>query len=69
MNNPTDNDASEQPGSEAKSSIPTSVDVEMQRRFNELRRECLDNWAKTINWWLAAITIVFAIVAVVGGYI
>lgn len=69
MNNPTDNDASGQTDPKTRSELPGFVEVEMQRRFNEFRREVLDNWAKTINWWLAAIAIVFAIVAVVGGYI
>ena len=72
MNDPTDNDASEQTGLEARSETPTSVDVEMQRRFNELRQELLDNRAAYIDRWLSVIVIVltfFAIVAVVAGYI
>ena len=52
--------------------IPALVEVELQRRFNELRSEILDDRASYIDRWLSVITIVltfFGIVAVVGGYI
>ena len=52
--------------------VPALVEVELQRRFNELRRELLDDRASYIDRWLSVITIVltfFGIVAVVGGYI
>ena len=52
----------------------TPVDVEIDRRFNELRRELLDDRAKTIDWWLAIIAIfltflaiIFPIAAFIGG--
>ena len=54
----------------------TAADLEIQRRFdnlrNELRRELLDDRADTINWWLTAVAIflaVLGIVAVLVGYI
>ena len=50
----------------------TTTEVEIQRRFNELRRELLDDRADTINWWLAATAIfltLFGIVAPIAGYI
>ena len=49
----------------------TATDVEISRRFNELRRELLDDRAKTINWWLGGAAIflsLFGIVAVIAGY-
>ena len=49
-----------------------TADVEIQRRFNELRRELLDDRAKTIDWWLAATAIfltLLGIVAVIAGYL
>ncbi len=52
----------------------TLADVEIDRRFNELRRELLDDRAKTIDWWLAIIAIfltflaiIIPIAAVIGG--
>ena len=52
--------------------VPALVEVELQRRFNELRSEILDDRASYIDRWLSVITIVLTflgIVAVVGGYI
>ena len=52
--------------------VPALVEVELQRRFNELRSEILDDRTSYIDRWLSVITIVltfFGIVAVVGGYI
>ena len=52
--------------------IERLIEVDSQRRFNELRRELLDDRADTISWWLVFMTVVlgfFALVAVGGGYI
>ena len=49
-----------------------TVDVEILRRFNELRRELLDHRAKTVDWWLAATAIfltLLGIVTVIAGYL
>ncbi|MDE2888386.1 MAG: tetratricopeptide repeat protein [Gemmatimonadota bacterium] len=52
--------------------VPDSaaITVEMQRRFNELRREILDDRARVVDWWLVAIGIVLTffgiVVAIVG---
>ena len=54
-----------------KPAIPTEVDLEIQSRFNQLRRELLDDRANAIDWWLAANALVltfFAIVIAVAGY-
>ena len=54
-----------------KPAIPAEVEVEIQNRFNELRRELLDNRADTIDWWLNANAIVltfFGIVVAIAGY-
>ena len=67
----TDKSASVENGPSAKPAIPAASDVEKQRCFNELRRERLDCWAKTINWWLAVVAIFltfFAIGVAVAGY-
>jgi len=55
----------------AKSMIPDAVEIEIQRRFNELREKLLDDRAKYIDWWLAVVAIVltfFGIVISVAGY-
>ena len=70
--NSTDNDTSVQNGPSAKLAIPAAVEVEIQSRFNELRRELLDNRAETINWWLAVVAIVltfFGIVVAIAGFL
>ena len=48
-----------------------SADVETERRFNELRRELLDDWAKMIDdrakmidWWLSATAIFLTLLGV-----
>ena len=49
-----------------------AAEVEIQRRFNELQRELLNDRGAYIDRWLAVITIAlafFGLVAVVGGYI
>ena len=50
----------------------TAADVETDRRFNELRRELLDDWAKmiderakTLDWWLAATAIFLTFLAII----
>ena len=51
--------------------VPALVEVELQRRFNELRRELLDDRAKLVDWWLVAIAIVltfFGIVVAIAGF-
>ena len=56
----------------ARSEITSEIEVERQSRFNDLRRELLDDRAKLVDWWLAALAVIlgfFAIVAVAGGYI
>ena len=42
-----------------------SADVENERRFNELRRELLDDRAKTLDWWLAATAIFLTFLAII----
>ena len=43
----------------------TPADVEMDRRFNELRRELLDDRAKTLDWWLATTAIFLTFLAII----
>lgn len=55
-----------------KSGIDTATDVEIQRRFNELRRELLDHRVKLADRWLAAMAgflTFFGVVAVIAGYL
>ena len=52
--------------------LDAAADVEIQRRFNELRRELLESRMKAVDWWLAATAIVlalFGVVAVFAGYV
>ena len=61
--------ATETPG---ETRLNDALAVEVERRFNDLRRELLDDRAKTLDWWLAAMAIVltlFGVVAVVAGYL
>ena len=58
----------------ASNSDRASTEVEIDRRFNELRRELLDDREKTIDWWLTIIVIfltflaiIIPIAAVIGG--
>ena len=55
-----------------KPAIPPATEVEIQRRFNELRRELLDERADFIDRWLAVVAIVltfFGIVVAILGLI
>ena len=68
----TGDDTSAQAGPSFMSAIPPEVEVDIQRRFNELRSELLDDRASTVDWWLAFMAVVlgfFALVVVLGGYI
>ena len=70
--NSTDKDTSVQSDPPVGPTPAAAAEVEIQRRFNELRSELLDDRGAYIDRWLAVITIVltfFGIVAVVGGYI
>ena len=52
--------------------IDAATEVEIQRRFNELRREILDDRADSIGWWLAGIALVLAVLLLligVAGYL
>ena len=50
---------------QGKDTQTAATEVEIQRRFNELRRELLDDRADTINWWLAATAIFLTLIGVV----
>ncbi len=55
-----------------KSGRDAATDVEIQRHFNELRRELLDHRVKLADWWLTAIAgflTFFTLVAVIVGYL
>lgn len=43
----------------------TAITVEMQRRFNELRREILDDRARVVDWWLVVISLVLTFLGIV----
>ena len=54
----------------ARAAIPPAIEIEIQRRFNEIEKERLDDRADTIDWWLAAVAIVltfFGIVVAIAG--
>ena len=68
----TERDTSVQTDPPAGPAISAAENVEIQHRFNELRRELLDDRASYINRWLDVIAIVlavFSVIAVVVGYI
>ena len=45
--------------------IDAATEVEIQRHFNELRRELLDDRAASISWWLSGIALLLTILAIV----
>ena len=68
----TGQDTSVQTNPPVGSAISAVDNIEIQHRFNELRRELLDDRAAYINRWLDVIAIVlafFGIVVVLGSYI
>ena len=68
----TEDDTSAQSDPPIEPTPAAAVEVEIQRRFNELQRELLDDRGAYIDRWLAVITIAlafFGLVAVVCGYI
>ena len=70
--NSTDKDTSVQSDPPVGPTPAAAAEVEIQRRFNELQRELLNDRGAYIDRWLAVITIAlafFGLVAVVGGYI
>lgn len=54
--------------SEDSSVIDAAVEVEIQRRFNELRREILDDRADSIGWWLSGIALLLALLVLILGF-
>ena len=58
------------PDSTAK--IDAATEIEIQRRFNELRNKLLDDRAESITWWLAIVAVLFTLwglVIAIGGLI
>ena len=58
------------PDSTAK--IDAATEIEIQRRFNDLRSELLDDHAESITWWLATVAVLFTLwglVIAIGGLI
>ena len=54
-----------------KPDTKATTEIEIQRSFNELRRELLDDRMKSVDWWLTATAIfltLFGVVVVLGGY-
>ncbi len=49
----------------ARAAIPPAIEIEIQRRINEIEKERLDDRADTIDWWLGGIAILF----VIGGFL
>lgn len=59
-------------GDRAKAAIPPALEIEIQRRFNEIEKERLDDRAAYIDRWLAVVAIVltfFGIVVAIAGLV
>ncbi|MXX27031.1 MAG: hypothetical protein F4Z82_16475 [Caldilineaceae bacterium SB0668_bin_21] len=54
--------------SEASSGIDVATEVEIQRQFNELRREILDDRADSVGWWLTGIALLLALMVILLGF-
>ncbi len=52
---------------EESSVVDAATEVEIQRRFNELRREILDDRADSIGWWLSGIALLLAVLVLLVG--
>ena len=48
---------------------PDATEVEISRRFNDLRRELLDSRAKTVDWWLTVTAILLTLLGLIAGYL
>ncbi len=60
------------PAGEEVAGIDEAAEVEMERRFNELRREVLDDRADAIGWWLSGVALLLTVLAIgvaAGGYL
>lgn len=58
--------AAEETAAPAESpAIDDATEVEIQRRFNELRRELLDDRAASISWWLSGVALLLTVLAIV----
>ena len=64
--NSTDKDTSVQSDPPVGPTPAAAAEVEIQRRFNELQRELLDDRADYIDRWLIAVTIVLAFFGILG---
>ena len=54
--------------SEESSAIDVATEVEIQRQFNELRREILDDRADSVGWWLTGIALLLALMVILLGF-
>ena len=60
------------PGAEEVQANEEATEFEIERRFNELRREVLDDRADALDWWLSGIALLLTILAIgvaAGGYL
>ncbi len=60
------------PAVEEVEGIDKAAEVEIERRFNEMRREILDDRADAIGWWLSGVALLLTILAIgvaAGGYL
>ncbi len=48
-----------------RSILPAEIEVEIQKRFNELQSESLDNRANAIDWWLDFVAIVLTVFGII----
>ena len=67
---PTDNESEQEQLTHTPNRGAVSfADVEMEHRFNELRRELLDSREKMVDWWLAAIAIFLTSLGVIAAIV
>ena len=68
----TDGEEATQPRTPQRSALSPADNVELQRRFNELRRELLDDEREEVHGWLNVVGIVltfFGIVVAIAGFL
>ena len=61
----SDEPEQKQPALTLNRDTAAAANVEMDRRFNELRRELRDDRAKTLDWWLATTAIFLTFLAII----
>ena len=59
----------QQPATAPETALPDATEIEISRRFNDLRSELLDDRAKIVDWWFAITAIILTLIGIIAGYL